>query len=189
MASTVAVWATVECSSWRFVRRHNTKVKGGSANKDAGDVPVREQSPYDPACELETIRMGTLGSTGNSDSWMDCPKCKCGLKTSDLFLVWAVTLQVHQRVYKQFHTTVHWVIYVSAGSGIMWRWPANRPQTCFATDNQPALRDVSSRYDWELGRHNNIYIDVSSCNCYMLFLCYCKDAICDSTINPPAFIL
>lgn len=60
----------------------------------------------------------------------------------------------------------------------MWRWWANKQQTCFATDNQPALRDVSSQYDWELGRHNNINIDVFSRNCYMLFLSYCKDAIC-----------
>ena len=43
------------------MRRHNTKVKGDSANKDASDVPVREQSLYDPACELETIRMWVLG--------------------------------------------------------------------------------------------------------------------------------
>lgn len=41
----------------KVLRRHNTKVKGNSASKDASDVPVREQSLYHPACELETIRM------------------------------------------------------------------------------------------------------------------------------------
>lgn len=117
---------------------------------------------------------------------MDCPKRKCGLKTSDLFLMWAVTLQVHQRVYEQFHTTVHFGWFTWVQAVVSCDTADNQQQTCFATDNQPALRDVSSQYDWELGRHNSIYIDVFSCNCYMLFLCHCKDAICDNYNKVPS---
>lgn len=134
--------------------------------------------PPSLAWELVTIGTGVLRYTGTAGFWMDCRKCRCGLKTSNLFLVGAVTLQIHQRVQDWFHTTVHPVICLGAGGGATWRWQANKQQTCFSADNQPTLRPVISQYDWEMGRHNNIYIDVFSRNCHMLFLCHCKDAIC-----------
>lgn len=61
--------------------------------------------------------------------------------------------------------------------GVTWHFRANSQQTCLVTDSQLCW-DVSSQYDWELGRHNNICIDVFIRNCYMLFLSCCKDTIC-----------